>query len=243
MSTAYDPLLGKIVVHGSDRESARRALVAALDDTAILGLTTNTGFLRVLAASAKFRDAAIDTAWLDRHEVAAPDPALARVRAAWEVHLAERDLAGPFRADGFRLGGPPAPVVVALDEPVTLDGAPPADHLPAVITRDHVEVVHHGQRFVFARPDVFRDHAVSAGDGTVTAPMPGTVLEVRATPGRRVAEGDVLALMEAMKMELALRAPFAGTVSAVDAAAGDQVALGAVLVTVDADPEAAEAAP
>ena len=51
VSTAYDPMLGKVIVHGPNRESARRALVAALDDTAVLGFTTNVGFLRVLAAS------------------------------------------------------------------------------------------------------------------------------------------------------------------------------------------------
>ncbi len=74
VSTAYDPMLGKVIAHGPDRESARQALVAALDDTAILGLTTNAGFLRTLVASDEFRDATIDTAWLDHHEVAPPRP-------------------------------------------------------------------------------------------------------------------------------------------------------------------------
>ncbi|WP_425560270.1 acetyl-CoA carboxylase biotin carboxylase subunit, partial [Kineococcus glutinatus] len=70
VGTDYDPLLGKVVVHGPDREGARLALVAALDDTAVTGVGVNTGFLRRLAASARFRDAVIDTAWLDR----VPDP-------------------------------------------------------------------------------------------------------------------------------------------------------------------------
>ncbi len=78
MSTSYDPMLGKVITHGATREEARAALVTALDDTAILGLTTNTGFLRALVASDEFRDATIDTAWLDRHDVPAPDPAPAR---------------------------------------------------------------------------------------------------------------------------------------------------------------------
>ena len=43
-------MLGKVIAYGPDREAARRSLVAALDDTAILGLTTNAGFLRALAA-------------------------------------------------------------------------------------------------------------------------------------------------------------------------------------------------
>ena len=80
VSTSYDPMLGKVIAHGPDREAARRALVAALDETVVLGLTTNTGFLRALVASDEFRAAAIDTAWLDHHEVPAPDLAPAAAR-------------------------------------------------------------------------------------------------------------------------------------------------------------------
>jgi acetyl-CoA/propionyl-CoA carboxylase biotin carboxyl carrier protein len=231
VSTAYDPMLGKVIAHGPDRETARRSLVAALDDTAILGLTTNTGFLRALVAGDEFRDATIDTAWLDRHEVPAPDPGPARELAAWEVFLREREDSGPFWSDGFRLGLDPAPVVVELDEPVTL-GPPPARRAVAAVRHDRVEVAHHGQRFVFDRLDVFGDHAVAAGDGTITAPMPGTVIDVRVAVDQRVQEGDVLGVLEAMKMELALKAPFAGTVTTVDATKGDQVALGATLFLV-----------
>ena len=72
VSTAYDPMLGKVIAHGPDREAARRALVEALDATGILGLTTNTGFLRALVASDEFRLATIDTAWLDTAEVEPP---------------------------------------------------------------------------------------------------------------------------------------------------------------------------
>ena len=55
VSTSYDPMLGKVIAHGPDRETARRALIEALDATGILGLTTNTGFLRALVASEEFR--------------------------------------------------------------------------------------------------------------------------------------------------------------------------------------------
>src|SRR6201996_1562983 len=72
VGTWYDPMLAKIIVHGPSREAARAELVAALDDTAILGLTTNVGFLRRLAASPEYRGAAIDTAWLDRNPGASP---------------------------------------------------------------------------------------------------------------------------------------------------------------------------
>ena len=188
VSTSYDPMLGKVIVHGPNRESARRALVAALDDTAVLGFTTNVGFLRVLAASDEFRDATIDTAWLDRQpfergQLPTPDPDLARTIAAWVPAMLAADHGdqGPFRADGFRLSASPAPTRVELDRVVLVDRARGlVDDVPvtqfsaeqhvvrlevagrrvqAVVnaTAHSVEVVVHGQRFVFERPDVVRD--------------------------------------------------------------------------------------
>ena len=123
VSTAYDPMLGKVIVHGADRETARRGLVKALEDTAILGLTTNAGFLRALVASDEFRDATIDTAWLDTATVPAPSDEVPRVFAAWtQAMLTASDTGHPFQADGFRLGSEPAPQVVELDRPWSSTG-------------------------------------------------------------------------------------------------------------------------
>ena len=68
--------------------------------------------------------------------------------------------------------------------------------------------------------------------GSLTAPMPGTVVRVAAEKGQQVAAGDVLVVLEAMKMEHAVRAPVDGTVDDVLVAAGQQVDDGAVLVVV-----------
>ena len=70
--------------------------------------------------------------------------------------------------------------------------------------------------------------------GSLHAPMPGKVLQVRISEGDAVSEGDVLVIMEAMKMEHTLRAPFAGSVQSLRAAAGDQVEADQVLVVVEA---------
>jgi acetyl/propionyl-CoA carboxylase alpha subunit len=264
VSTSFDPMLGKVIVHGPDREAARRAMVAALDDTAILGLTTNTGFLRALVAGDEFRDATIDTAWLDRHSVEPPDPDLARTVAAWTDVAVRRLTAGdphPFGPDGWRLGADPAPQTVELDRPVTVDRARGlvdgvavrellcAGHTVVLevdgkrhravldVGRHDVEVALHGHRHVFRRPDVFADGTALVGDGSVTAPMPGTVLLVNVAEGQVVDAGELLGVLEAMKMELALKAPYAGTVTSVAAAVGAQVTLGAELFHVEPDEE------
>ena len=63
--------------------------------------------------------------------------------------------------------------------------------------------------------------------------MPGTVLAVNVSVGQVVAEGETLGVMEAMKMELALKAPFAGTLTEVGPTVGDLVKLGASLFVVE----------
>jgi len=68
----------------------------------------------------------------------------------------------------------------------------------------------------------------------VRAPMPGKVLEVKATAGQAVKRGDALVVMEAMKMEHTLTAPRDGVVASVDASAGAQTVEGAVLVRLEA---------
>ncbi len=63
----------------------------------------------------------------------------------------------------------------------------------------------------------------AAGDGGVTSPLAGTVLEVKCKPGDQVAQGQALLVIEAMKMETTIAAPVAGKVKAVSVAAGDAV--------------------
>ncbi len=81
-------------------------------------------------------------------------------------------------------------------------------------------------------PDV--DTAVPAATahahGTITAPMPGTVIGVSVTEGDSVAAHEPLVVLEAMKMEMPVLAPFAATVVAVHVATGDRVSAGASLV-------------
>ncbi|MHB2000670.1 MAG: ATP-binding protein, partial [Solirubrobacteraceae bacterium] len=73
------------------------------------------------------------------------------------------------------------------------------------------------------------------GGGSLQAPMPGTVIEVRVAPGDRVAAGAPLLVLESMKMELTIASPSHGVVRSLRAAVGDRVAQGQLLLELDED--------
>jgi len=108
-------------------------------------------------------------------------------------------------------------------------------HAFAVVTQPG-RVLLHGPAGDVALQEVPRFPPPRQADqgGGLRAPMPGRVLSVAVADGQQVARGDLLLILEAMKMEHRMTAPRAGTVTALRVAAGDQVANGALLVTLEA---------
>ena len=82
ISPYYDPMLAKIVAHGANREAARRRLVAALQDTVVLGIETNRRFLIDCLSHPAFVAGETSTAFIERHF-----PAAARARPAPEARM------------------------------------------------------------------------------------------------------------------------------------------------------------
>jgi acetyl-CoA/propionyl-CoA carboxylase biotin carboxyl carrier protein len=238
-------MLAKIIAHGATRAAAFERLTAALDDTVVLGLTTNLRFLRWLVRQPAVLDgeARIDT--LDR--IWPGDDADARNRIpddAWANAAAA--LMGVARADdpwrgGWRLNAPPTIRLEAEGEQRTVAAPASAATSRATVLVDgvaHVDVDGRSVAFrLAAPPDVDRAARAAArhagGPVELTAPMPGSVIAVHAVPGDAVLAGDPLVTLEAMKMEHAVHAPFDGRVTELPVTVGEQVVRGQPLAVVE----------
>jgi acetyl-CoA/propionyl-CoA carboxylase biotin carboxyl carrier protein len=95
-----------------------------------------------------------------------------------------------------------------------------------------------GWRVRAVAPHPRGDRGVAAGTGPLTSPMPGTVIAVDVVAGDVVEPGQPVAVVEAMKMEHAVRATVAGVVVDVLVSVGDRVALDAPLVVVKPEGDA-----
>ncbi len=78
------------------------------------------------------------------------------------------------------------------------------------------------------------EEKVTSGSGeSVTAPMPGAIFDIKVSVGSQVKEGDVVAVLEAMKMETEIFATTSGSVTAILKNKGDQVVLGDVILSIN----------
>jgi acetyl-CoA/propionyl-CoA carboxylase, biotin carboxylase, biotin carboxyl carrier protein len=249
----YDPLLAKVIAHGPDRATALRRLDRALAGTTVLGVATSIAFTRALLADPGVRAGEMDTGLLERRlpELVGEPPEdllAAAALAAWlrdtaalggRVGAWRRSYAGHGELvidDGVLTAGERSWQVRALFEEdgvlrAALDGI---SRRYAIAQRDGTVWAGRDGYALEARPAV-RDRSDHAHAGeALEAPMPGTVLLVHVTEGDHVDEGDVLLVLESMKMELAITAPHAGVVEHLRLAPGDRVGLREPLVTIGA---------
>jgi acetyl-CoA/propionyl-CoA carboxylase, biotin carboxylase, biotin carboxyl carrier protein len=200
VSGLYDPLVAKLVVHDVDREHARRRMLRALGEFEIGGVTTLVGFHRAL---------------LDHPCFASGETCYGVVESELLAERAEQ-----------------------LSYKKTI-AAPPDGALRERVTKVELD----GRRFEVTRlvPDppwaeLARRRAERAGRGghgggrdAVVSPMQGTVLAIEVAEGDEVAAGQVLCIVEAMKMENEVHAPREGIVRELSVAAGQPVSTGQVI--------------
>ncbi len=201
----YDPLVAKLVVQGVDREHARRRMLRALGEFEIGGITTLLGFHRALLEHPCFVEGATCHGVVESEELAE--------RAE---QLSHKTTTIPAASDGAALRARLS--MLELDgrryEVTTFVPEPPHSEL-ARRRRDRSAVGGHG----------------GARDAVVT-PMQGTVLAVEVAEGDEVEAGQVLCIVEAMKMENEIAAHRSGVVTELAVEPGQAVSRGQVLCVV-----------
>jgi acetyl-CoA/propionyl-CoA carboxylase biotin carboxyl carrier protein len=206
VSPHYDSMIGKLVVWAPDRDTAIRRSLAALDELVIEGVPTTAPAARAVLAHPDFAAVRFSTRWLEStvelpsaepsRTAGDPDPADAEAPRD-EVWVGGRRYVVPHFGD------------VATTEAGTTDAGAPARRSRGGTSR----------RAGSSRRD-------AGGAGAVRSPMQGTVIAVHVADGDPVTAGQVLFVVEAMKMENPVRAAVDGVVGEVAVAVGDVVSAG-----------------
>jgi len=210
VSGLYDPLVAKLVVHGVDREHARRRMLRALEEFEIGGVTTLVGFHRALLdhpcfATGETCHGIVESELLAQRaeQLSHETTVAAQPTGTQRAHVTKVEL------DGRRF------------EVTRLVPEPPWSEL----ARRRAD-----------RAGARGAHA--AGRDAVVSPMQGTVLAIEVGEGDEVRTGQVLCIVEAMKMENEVHAPRDGTVQELSVAAGQPVTTGQIICVLVTDGEA-----
>ncbi|KEY97521.1 methylcrotonoyl-CoA carboxylase, partial [Sphingomonas sp. BHC-A] len=242
VSSFYDPMIAKVICHGPDREAARTDLLRWLDGSFVGPLHTNKPFLHACLSMADFAEGRLDTGLIERQGEAltAIDGPSDRVLAAAGQRFRKdwtgrEDREGLF---GFRLNAAPKTHVdLFVDGRHVVADAASGDLRTgqrSAMERDGTIIVTQaGQSWFFSQTPPVKAGGAAASDGAILSPMPGRIIAVAVAKGDRVAKGQKLVTLEAMKMEHGLTAPFDGVVAELEATEGGQVSEGTLLVLVE----------
>ena len=235
----YDPLVAKLIATGETREAARRRAVEALRQFPILGIRTNIAFLIALLEHPRFVSGDIDTRFLDvegdalRASIAGDAPP-----EAIEVAQAAMGDAATTTADLSRRSGEAAKAdpwiacEASVVEPLGHGRYRVGDRLAYAVTQGgRTWVFMDGRTWVIDRERKATRRGQATDDQVaLAAPMPATVVAIKVTAGDAVHEGDLLIMLEAMKMELPITAPHDGRIKSIGCREGDLVQPGVALL-------------
>lgn len=250
VSPFYDPMLGKIIAHGASREEARRKLLRAVEDSVLLGVATNQRLLIDLLKHPDFINGDFSTGLIAEHfsvisQQTATAEQLSLAAALFYQHSANqhpqtlarwRNTASVPATYRLEVNGQLHSVSVD-DLQLTTDSR----HASLVINGIRRRIAYHldGNRLwlpgltVTDRTQQVASRQADASSGTVQAPMDGAIVDIRVCVGETVSKGQLLLVLEAMKMEHPLKAGIDGTVKEMRVMTGDQVRNRQVLLEIE----------
>jgi 3-methylcrotonyl-CoA carboxylase alpha subunit len=239
ISPFYDPMIAKLIARADDRDEAIAELALILDGAEVWPVRTNAGFLFNALVHPDFGAAKIDTGFIEKNlddlvPDAEADETIRRAAAAVAILAAEEDAQLPGLA-GLRLNAPNRLAAVLQGDAVELGDDDDIAEVSGFADEQRVVVFAEGTAFEFALASRGTGTTHGLHDGEIEAPMPGKVTAVDVSQGEKVAKGQRLLTLEAMKMEHALTAPFDGTVAELSANTGAQVTEGQLLVKITAE--------
>ena len=250
VSPFYDPMLGKIIAHGASREEARRKLLRAVEDSVLLGVATNQRLLIDLLKHPDFINGDFSTGLIAEHFSVIPQQTataeqLKLAAALFYQHSANQHTQTLARWRNtasvpvtYRLEVNGQLHSVSVDDlQLTTDGR----HASLVINGIRRRIAYHldGNRLwlpgltVTDRTQQVASRQADASSGTVQAPMDGAIVDIRVCVGETVSKGQLLLVLEAMKMEHPLKAGIDGTVKEMRVMTGDQVRNRQVLLEIE----------
>ncbi len=215
VSQFYDNLVAKLVVWGHDRESARRRMLRAIEETVIEGVATTLPADVAILSHPDFVSGEHSTNWVEQR----------------------LDLSS-IAADTM----PPAPALVEGEDAIPrvlrdvtaeVDGRRYQVKLWVPDLGDAVAIQVGGAATKGAGPKRPKAAAAGGGSGTVAVPMQGTIVKVLVEVGDSVEVGQTVCVLEAMKMENNVNAEKAGTVKEIRVAPGESVGPGDVIAVIE----------
>jgi propionyl-CoA carboxylase alpha chain/3-methylcrotonyl-CoA carboxylase alpha subunit len=240
----YDSMIAKLIAFAPTRDAACAKLAEACGRVEVWPVKTNAGFLARALSHPDFVAGTFDTGFIEARfaallpplEEASPD-AWAAAAHAWFAAVRAAEPRSPWAClTGFRLNASPGAHIRLQSGAVVHDIYLEPEANPAargIFEDGQVIVFEAGQAFTFALPQKETANAAAiGGDGVIRAPMPGKIVAVHRKAGDKILKGDVLLILEAMKMEHAIRAPGDGTVARVLFGEGDLVEAGVVLAEI-----------
>ena len=208
VSQFYDNLIGKLVVWGSDRQTAIDRMRSALVELEIGGVATTANAHKVILGSPDFQAGVHSTKWV-------------------EESLDLADVSG--KSDTGTDNAGEEDLRVRKDVVLEVNGK----RFEVAAWVPESGGVASSQKPAKARRSGSSGGGTKSGSGQVTVPMQGTIVKVLVEVGQEVSEGDAVVVLEAMKMENNINADKSGTISEVRISPGDTVGAGDVVVVID----------
>ncbi|MDA8863254.1 ATP-grasp domain-containing protein [Pontimonas sp.] len=206
---SFDSLLAKLIVTGATRKDALEKARRALKEFEITGLPTVIPFHRAIVEEPAFiADAASDflvhTRWIETELETVIEPWDGAIEEGFDVEELYRTVVVEVEGRRLKVGVPAG--IFAAGQRATLGKAP--------------------------KRAVTGSSAAGASEGRIMSPMQATVVKVLVEPGTTVVAGDLVCVLEAMKMEQPIMAPIDGTVETVGVSPGDSISGGHLLAVI-----------